>query len=208
MDASTSHVVKNPAKAMFEAWQEVFPNTYGKLDKLTNIQLRTALLTKFSNDISRWKEFLRLAKTCTFLHDKPHLQALNWLLQDRNINVILAGGYGASGKISAQSSNLDQRERENMAEAIKHIKGIYDNHEECLTCIKTRIGVLQNLSSMIYHAWFFKLQMFYEEEDEEVTIIGTNFIVDTTRQRYGEWLKVDKHKEVDVEFFINHAKEY
>jgi hypothetical protein len=207
MDANTSHTVKNPARAMFEAWQEIFPNTYGKLDKSTNILLRTALLTKFSGDIGRWNEFLKLAKTCAFLQDKPHLQALNWLLKDKNINIILAGGYGASGKISTPSSSLDQRERENMAEAIRHIKGIYSNHEECLTCVKTRIGTLQNLGSMIYHAWFFKLQMFYEDGDEEVTIIGTNFIVDMTRQRYGEWLKVDKHKDVDVEFFIKHAKE-
>jgi hypothetical protein len=206
--AQTSDNSENSSDIMFRTWQQTFPNAIDRLNNFTAGLLRKTLTTKFSGDINRWNEFLKIAKTCTFLQDKPHLVTLDWILKDKSINTILAGGYGASNKILAQESSMSAREQENLHEAIRHIRGIYNKQEESEICVKSRIGILQNLGSMKYHAWFLIVKMVYEDGDEKIKLIGSNFVVDTTEQRYGDWLKIDQHKDVDIDLFLHSTRDF
>jgi hypothetical protein len=198
---------ENYAEIMFESWKNTFPYTVDKFNKFISGLLKRTLSTKFSGDLKRWEEFLNIAKTCSFLQKNPHLTTLDWILKDKNISIILAGGYGSSEKNFPTMSNLDARERENMFEAISHIKGLYSSKSEPETCIKCRVWVLKNLGPMAYHSWFYPVGLKYEN-GHKITYHGSNFMTNTTLQRYGDALNIDQYQDVDIKHFLNTATDF
>jgi hypothetical protein len=109
--------------------------------------------------------------------------------------------------LSEKSGELNAREHENMHEAISHIKGLHTNKSESELCIKGRIWILQNLGPMRYHAWFHEISLSYEGGDR-LTYHGSPFMTNTTMQRYGSALNVDKYKDVDIKHFLNSTENY
>jgi hypothetical protein len=109
--------------------------------------------------------------------------------------------------MAQQRAALDIRERENMFEAINHIKGLYSSKSEPEICIKCRVWIIKKLGPMVYYSWFYPVGLAYEN-GPRITYHGSNFMTNTILQRYGDALNIDQYQDVDIKHFLNTAMDF
>jgi len=192
-DNSRSTIVQD----MIKIWNQEFPNQKiisGSTEQTGIIHLTkqlarflvAAIKLKFENCLEKWKRYLRLIKTSTYLMGEKFKLSVMWVIKFLTIDRIRAGELGVDeSKIQIDQSEIEQK-------AIAHA----DSVEESETCKQFRHEVIKKLSPAVYLSWFTKVDLI--EESKKLIIRAANdFVRDYIKANFLE--KLTKESQVFCE---------
>jgi len=161
---------------MIKIWNQEFPNQKiisGSTGQTGVIHLTKQLARflvasfklKFENCLEKWKRYLRLIKTSTYLMGEKFKLSVQWVIKFLTIDRIRAGELGVDeSKIQIDPSEIERK-------AIAHA----DSVEESETCKQFRHEIIKKLSPAVYLSWFTKVDLI--EESKKLIIRAANDFV-------------------------------
>jgi len=161
---------------MIKIWNQEFPNKkiISGLTEQTGVirltkQLARFLVAsfklKFENCLEKWKRYLRLIKTSTYLMGEKFKLSVHWVIKFLTIDRIRAGELGVDeSKIQMDQSEIEQK-------AITHANSV----DESESCKQFRRKIIQELSPAVYISWFTKVDLI--EESKKLIIRAANDLV-------------------------------
>ncbi len=182
---------------MIKIWNQEFPNqkiisssteqvgmTY--LTKQLARSLVASFKLKFENCLEKWKRYLKLIKTSTYLMGEKFKLSVQWVIKFLTIDRIRAGELGVDeSKIRIDQSEIEQK-------AIAHANSI----EESKICKQFRHEIIKKLSPAVYLSWFTKVDLI--EESKKLIIRAANdFVRDYIKANFLE--KLSKESQVCCE---------
>ena len=201
IEEKTETVNGNPRSTivqdMIKIWNQEFPNQKiisGSTEQVGMIHLTkqlarflvASLKLKFENCLEKWKRYLRLIKTSTYLMGEKFKLSVMWVIKFLTIDRIRAGELGVDeSKIQIDQSEIEQK-------AIAHA----DSVEESETCKQFRHEIIKKLSPAVYLSWFTKVDLI--EESKKLIIRAANdFVRDYIKANFLE--KLTKESQVFCE---------
>ncbi len=201
IEEKTETVNGNPRSTivqdMIKIWNQEFPNQKiisGSTEQTGVIHLTKQLARflvasfklKFENCLEKWKRYLRLIKTSTYLMGEKFKLSLQWVIKFLTIDRIRAGELGVDeSKIQIDSSEIEQK-------AIAHVEAV----DESETCKQYRREIIRKLSPAVYLSWFTKVDLI--EESKKLIIRAANdFVRDYIKANFLE--KISKKSQVFCE---------
>ena len=182
---------------MIKIWNQEFPNQKiisGSTEQTGVIHLTkqlarflvAAIKLKFENSLEKWKRYLRLIKTSTYLMGEKFKLSVMWVIKFLTIDRIRAGELGVDeSKIEIDSSEIEQK-------AITHA----DSVNESEICKQYRREIIRRLSPAVYLSWFTKVDLI--EESKKLIIRAANdFVRDYIKANFLE--KLTKESQVCFE---------
>ena len=182
---------------MIKIWNQEFPNQKiisGSTEQTGVIYLTkqlarflvAAIKLKFENSLEKWKRYLRLIKTSTYLMGEKFKLSVMWVIKFLTIDRIRAGELGVDeSKIEIDSSEIEQK-------AITHA----DSVNESEICKQYRREIIRRLSPAVYLSWFTKVDLI--EESKKLIIRSANdFVRDYIKANFLE--KLTKESQVCFE---------
>ena len=166
---------------MVKIFHEEFSDIPVKLDKNLAKNLVAALKLKFANSIQKWKNFLKLVKTSSYLTGEKFKLNLRWLLKFATIDRLNLGELGV--KICNVFANKIPDE-ELQSAVDQHIS----ESGEGEMCQTLRKQLAKKLSNAVYLNWFSKVK-FEKQEDIINVIYPSKFTEDTIKIRYADKLR-------------------
>ncbi|MCR4623987.1 MAG: hypothetical protein K5780_05070 [Alphaproteobacteria bacterium] len=129
---------------------------------------------KFESSLEKWKHYLRLIKTSTYLMGEKFKLSVHWVIKFLTIDRIRAGELGVDeSKIPVDISEIEQKAQAH-AEAV----------EESENCKQFRREIIRKLSPAVYLSWFTKVDLI--EEAKQVIIRTANkFVRDYIEVNFG-----------------------
>ena len=201
IEEKTEIISDNPkptvVQDMIKIWNQEFPNqkiVSGSTEQTGVIHLTkqlarflvAAIKLKFENCLEKWKQYLRLIKTSTYLMGEKFKLSVMWVIKFLTIDRIRAGELGVDeSKIQIDQSEIEQK-------AIAHA----DSVEESETCKQFRHEIIKKLSPAVYLSWFTKVDLI--EESKKLIIRAANdFVRDYIKANFLE--KLTKESQVFCE---------
>lgn len=151
---------------MIRIWNQEFPNQKiisGSTEQVGVIHLTKQLARflvasfklKFENCLEKWKRYLRLIKTSTYLMGEKFKLSVMWVIKFLTIDRIRAGELGVDeSKIQIDQSEIEQK-------AQQHVEAV----DESETCKQYRREIIRRLSPAVYLSWFTKVDLIEESKD-------------------------------------------
>ncbi len=173
---------------MIKIWNQEFPNQKiisGSTGQTGVIHLTKQLARflvasfklKFENCLEKWKRYLRLIKTSTYLMGEKFKLSVQWAIKFLTIDRIRAGELGVDeSKISVDASEIESKAQQHA-----------DSVDESETCKLFRHEIIKKLSPAVYLSWFTKVDLI--DESKKMTIKATNdFVRDYIKANFLEKL--------------------
>ena len=180
IEEKTETVNDNPKSTvvqdMIKIWNQEFPNQKiisGSTEQTGVIHLTkqlarflvASLKLKFENCLEKWKRYLRLIKTSTYLMGEKFKLSLQWVIKFLTIDRIRAGELGVDErKIPVDISEIELK-------AQQHANSV----NETDTCKQFRHQIIKILSPAVYLSWFTKVDLI--EGSTKLTIKAANEFV-------------------------------
>lgn len=171
---------------MLRVWNQEFSNqkTISKLPGQTGTIHLTKHLAKFlvasfklkfESCLEKWKRYLKLIKTSSFLMGEKFKLSIHWAIKFLTIDRIRAGELGVDeSKIQIDQFEIEQK-------AIAHVNSV----DESNSCKQFRYEVIEKLSPAVYLAWFTKVDMI-EQANELIIKATNNFVKDYIKTNFLE----------------------
>lgn len=182
---------------MIKIWNQEFPNKKiisGSVEQTGIIHLTKQLARflvasfklKFENCLEKWKRYLRLIKTSTYLMGEKFKLSIQWVIKFLTIDRIRAGELGVDkSKIPVDALEIDSKAQQHA-----------DSVNESETCKLFRHEIIKKLSPAVYLSWFTKVDLI--DESKEMTIKAANdFVRDYIKANFLE--KLTKESQVCFE---------
>ena len=173
---------------MIKIWNQEFPNQKiisGSTEQTGVIHLTkqlarflvAAIKLKFENSLEKWKRYLRLIKTSTYLMGEKFKLSVMWVIKFLTIDRIRAGELG----VDESKIPVDTDEIEKKAQA--HVEAVNESE----TCKQYRREIIRRLSPAVYLSWFTKVDLI--EESKKLIIRAANdFVRDYIKANFLEKL--------------------
>ena len=174
---------------MVKIWNQEFPNQKiisGSTEQTGIIHLTKQLARflvasfklKFENCLEKWKRYLELIKTSTYLMGEKFKLSVQWVIKFMTIDRIRAGELGVDeSKIQIDQSEIEQK-------AIIHVNSV----DESENCKQYRREIIHRLSPAVYLSWFTKVDLI--EESKKLIIRAANdFVRDYIKANFLEKLQ-------------------
>ena len=161
---------------MIKIFNTEFSDISVKLDKRLARNLVAAFKMKFEGSLGKWREFLKLIKTSSYLMGEKFKLTLSWLLKFSTIDRLKLGELGV--KIyNIFTNKIDDEELQRRVE--QQISEI--DEDENFKTFRKRIA--EKLSNAVYLNWFAKIK-FKKQEYMTNIIYPSKFVEDTINIRY------------------------
>ena len=169
-DIKTSvHYRTTTVQDMIKIWKEEFPSNTIFLTKQLAKFLVAAFKMKFSENLQKWKRYLKLLKTSTFIMGEKFKLSVWWVIKFFTIDRINAGELGVdSSKILADSSEI----KEKLEKHIKEMTSI-----ETSECLSLRQRLIEILSPSFYLCWLANTSI-REQKDNFIIQVPNTFMRD------------------------------
>ncbi len=173
-------VVEKPKNTIVQDMVKVFNSEFSdisvKLDKNLARNLVAAFKLKFEGSLEKWKEFLKLIKTSSYIMGEKFKLTLSWLLKFSTIDRLKLGELGV--KIWSIFTNKinDEELQSRVDQQISEI-----DEDENFKIFRKQIA--QKLSNAVYLNWFAKIK-FEKQKDITNIIYPSKFVEDTINIRY------------------------
>lgn len=178
VSVSDSEKPKNTTvQDMIKAFHEEFSDVQINLDKNLARNLVAAFKLKFEGSLEKWKHFLKLIKTSTYLMSEKFKLTLRWLLKFSTIDRLRLGELGV--KIKEFFTMVSDEEWQSRAE--KQISKT-DEPEE-IKIIRKKIA--SKISPAKYMAWF-KNVNFLQKDGILELIYPNRFVEDIIKTKFSE----------------------
>ena len=145
--------------------EELFAKQEIRLNKQLARYLVASFKLKFENSLEKWKRYLRLIKTSSYMMSEKFKLSVWWIIKFATIDRIRAGELGVDeSKIPADASEIEQK-------ALAHAEAV----EESAACRQYRREIIRKFSPAVYLSWFTKVDLM--EEAKQVVIRAANKFV-------------------------------
>ncbi len=172
----TAKLKNTTVQDMVKVFNDEFSDITIKLDKNLARNLVAAFKMKFESSLEKWKNFLKLIKTSSYLMGEKFKLTLRWLLKFSTIDRLKLGELGVKIKEfftnEIQEDELQKRVEQHIAET--------DEDENFKTFRKQ---IAQKLSNAVYLTWFAKIK-FKKQKGITNIIYPNKFVEDTIKIRY------------------------
>ena len=147
--------------------QELFANQEIRLNKQLARYLVASFKLKFENSLEKWRHYLRLIKTSTYLMGEKFKLSVWWIIKFATIDRIRAGELGVDeSKIPVNVSEIEQKAQQHA-----------DSVNESKICKQFRHEIIRKLSPAVYLSWFTKVDL-AEGEKQMVIKTANKFVRD------------------------------
>lgn len=164
-----THSKTTTVQDMIKIWKKEFPSNTILLTKQLAKFLVAAFKTKFSEDLQKWKRYLKLLKTSPFVMGEKFRLNIWWVIKFFTIDRINAGELGVdSSKIRADSSEIEERLE-------KHLREM--TSIETPECLSFRQKLVKILSPSFYLCWLANTSI-REQKDYFVIQASNTFMRD------------------------------
>lgn len=181
-------VASTTCQDMIEIWNQEFPKQKiisGSTEQEGVIRLTKQLARflvasfklKFESCLKKWKRYLRLIKTSTYLMGEKFKLSIQWVIKFLTIDRIRAGELGVDeSKIPVDTDEIEKKAQQHA-----------DSINESETCKLFRHEIINKLSPAVYLSWFTKVDMI--DESKKMTIKAANdFVRDYIKANFLEKL--------------------
>ena len=163
---------------MMKVFNQEFSNLPIQLNKNVARNFVAAFKLKFENSLEKWKEFISLVKTSTYLMSEKFKLTVNWLLKFSTIDRLKNGELGVKIKEfftnEIQEDEWNSRAEQQIAET--------DEPEE-IKSIRKKIS--EKITPAKYIAWFKNVKFLQKNETFEL-IYPNKFIEDNIKLKFSE----------------------